>query len=308
MAKKISQDRRAEDAVPRFKSEPAHLVGQQNVVPESPERPEETPRVLFRILLAPDQRITVRGKSFPSREEWTLQRSRRRSDGSWVRDRSGGLQLAPDAMDQLRDGLVRGLHELGSVAPTLSFLYLAERYGHAAEAGDSNALVSHLVLKALALALGNGDGDALADMGREALRYIRTRRPSFVPVGDGEGALDLKGDEARRVGRDRLFRTASRFCSELSKDTDFGEAADELSWDVERLHPEAVRQAEIREAAAPDFPNTGLGRSRIAEKLAEVLRRWPNPKPEKVARKALRMFGVEEDKVKRYFDYRQTLP
>ena len=128
-----------------------------------------------------------------------------------------------------------------------------------------------------------------ATVGREALRHIRARRPEFVPVGDGEGALDLKGDEARRVGRDRLLRTASRFCDELGEDTDFAEA---------------VRQAEIQEAKAPDFPNTGSGRGRIAEKLAEKLRCRSNPKPEWVARTALRMFGVDEAKVKHYFDHR----
>jgi hypothetical protein len=305
MAAKGPKGGRTGAATLQFKSDPAHLVDQQIVKPEDPAGP---PRVLFRIPLAPDERITVLGKNFPSRDDWTLQRSRRGSDGRWVRERSGGLRVDPDAVERLRDGLVHGLHQLGSVAPTLSFAYLADRYEHDAEAGDANALVTHLVLKALGLALGNGDGEALAGMGREALRHIRTRRPNFVPVGDGEGALDLKGDEARRVGRDRLLRTASRFCSELSENTDFYEAADELSWDVQRLHPEAVRQAEIREAAAPDFPGTGLGRTRIAEKLADVLRRWSNPEPEGVARKALRMFGVEEHKVKRYFDYRQTLP
>ncbi|MBK8696948.1 MAG: hypothetical protein IPN17_32975 [Deltaproteobacteria bacterium] len=162
-------------------------------------------------------------------------------------------------------------------------------------------------MDALALALGSGDGEALADMGREALRYIRTRRPNFVPVGDGEGALDLKGDEARRVGRDRLFRTASRFCSELSENTDFYEAADELSWDVERLHPEAVRQAEIREAQAPDFPRQGWDGPGSPRSSPRVSVAGPT-RSRRVARKALRMFGVEERKVKRYFDYRQTLP
>jgi hypothetical protein len=305
MPTKKSKGGDAKEATARFQAEPMHLVAQGLVRSEDPDG---EPRVLFRIPLGPDERICVLGKAFPSMEEWTLRRARRQSDGRWVWDRSAGLQLDPNAVVRLRDGLIRGLHQMGSVAPSVSMAYLAERYEHGAEAGDANALASHLVLKALAMALGNGDGEALAEMGREALRRIRAGRPDFVPVGDGEGALDLKGDEARRVGRDRLYRTADRFCSGLSDNTDFHGAADELSWDVQRLHPEAVRQAEMREAAARDFPNTGAGRTRIEEKLADVLRRWPNPKPESVARKALRMFGVEEDKVKRYFDYRQTLP
>ncbi|TAK22848.1 MAG: hypothetical protein EPO40_27835 [Myxococcaceae bacterium] len=291
----------AKEATARFRAEPMHLVAQELVKPEDPDG---EPRVLFRIPLGANERISVLGRAFPSMEEWTLRRARRGSDGRWVWDRSAGLQLDPDSVVRLRNGLIRGLQQMGSVAPSVSLAYLAERYEHGAEAGDANALVSHLVLRALALALGNGDGEALAAMGREALRHIRARRPEFVPVGDGEGALDLKGDEARRVGRDRLLRTASRFCDELGEDTDFAEAADELSWDIERLHPEAVRQAEIQEAKAPDFPNTGSGRGRIAEKLAEKLRCRSNPKPEWVARTALRMFGVDEAKVKHYFDHR----
>ncbi|TAK29774.1 MAG: hypothetical protein EPO40_09445 [Myxococcaceae bacterium] len=291
----------AKEATARFRAEPMHLVAQELVKPEDPDG---EPRVLFRIPLGANERISVLGRAFPSMEEWTLRRARRGSDGRWVWDRSAGLQIDPDSVERLRNGLIRGMQQMGSVAPSVSLAYLAERYEHGAEAGDANALVSHLVLRALALALGNGDGEALAEMGREALRHIRARRPDFVPVGDGEGALDLKGDEARRVGRDRLLRTASRFCSELGEDTDFAEVADDLSWDVERLHPEAVRQAEIREANAPDFPKTGSGRRRIAEKLAEKLRCRSNPKPEWVARTALRMFGVDEAKVKHYFDHR----
>lgn len=38
---------------------------------------------------------------------------------------------------------------MGSVAPSVSLAYLAERYEHGAEAGDANALVSHLVLRVL---------------------------------------------------------------------------------------------------------------------------------------------------------------
>ena len=244
------------------------------------------------------------GRDFPSRDDWTFQRFRRNPDGKWVPDRSAGLKLNSNAAQRLRNGLLLGLHQLGFVAPTVSFSYLADRYEHDIEEGDANALVCHLVLKALALAVGNGDGEALAGMGREALRYIRVHRPDFVPVGEGEGALDLKGDEGRRIGKDRLLRTAIRFCTELSDVTDFDQAADELSWEVERLHPEAFRQAEVREAATPGSPKGTFGRTQIAEKLAEVLRRRSNPTPGWVARKALRMFGVEADKVKHYFDYR----
>ncbi|MBK6533420.1 MAG: hypothetical protein IPF99_28675 [Deltaproteobacteria bacterium] len=256
----------AKETTTRFRAEPMHLVAQGLVKPEDPDG---EPRVLFRIPLGPDERICVLGKTFPSMEEWTLRRARRRSDGRWVWDRSAGLQLDPNAVVRLRDGLIHGLHQMGSVAPSVSMAYLAERYEHGAESGDANALVSHLVLRALALALGNGDGEALAAMGREALRQDPGPSARVRAGRRRRGALDLKGDEARRVGRNRRLVRASRFCDELSKDTDFAEAADELSWDIERLHPEAVRQAEIREAKAPDFPNTGSGRGRIAEKLAE---------------------------------------
>gem|GEM_PF-6890610 len=229
---------------------------------------------------------------------------RRDRDGAWVGDPGPGLRLDPNALELFQEGILEMLHAHGVAAPQLSFSYQAERYEAEVEAGDRSAVVPHLVLKALALALGNGDRKALGELGRAAQRYIRSHVPGYLAVGDGDGLLDQKGDEGRVPGKERLLRSATAFCRDLDEETDFGTVAAELAADVELLHRESFDVSVAEEARARPDDTVTPAPMRLEERLAAELERSTNPTPESVARLALKTFGVPTDKVRHYFDYR----
>jgi len=272
--------------------------------------PGQERRELFHIFLGPKDKVCVFGKDFPDLDDWCFKRFRRK-EGKWVRDASSGLSIEPQALERFRDGLIREAHRLGSTAPALSFTYLSERYRNQVENGEDEAIVPHLVLKALAMALGNGDRDAAGRMGREALKYIRTQLPDFVSVGDGDGLLDQKGDDGRSPGKERVLRAATQFCREHGDDTDYEGVANDLGWAVERVHPKALRAellAVANAARASCIPPEKIppAQTTLYESLERDLQMQRNPTPEAVARLALSSFGVPEEKVKHYFDYRYS--
>lgn len=304
-----TKPRKLAPARPRsLEPRPEHLVGQGIVRPGGPD---ERRHQLFRIRLGHNDKVCVFGKNFPSREAWSFRRFRRSADGTWKPDAGAGLRLDPVAMELFRDGLLRALHDLGSPAPLLSFEYVSERYRAATEEGEDAALVPQLVLKALALALGTGDREGASRLARDALKYIRTHQPEYVTPGDGDGFLDQKGDEGRNPGKERLLRAASEFCRRQGKDIDCNEAADRLGWWVEQLHPQAVRAALIAAADVARASAVVPGRipsvlTAIYEGLEKDLDTIVDPTPESVARLTLTSFGVPDDKVRHYFDYRYT--
>ncbi|TAK30194.1 MAG: dienelactone hydrolase family protein [Myxococcaceae bacterium] len=294
---------RARTLAPR----PEHLVGQQ---PVRTEGVAQARRELFRLSLCDDDEIRIVGTDVTALESWRLHRYRR-SDGEWHRDDSQCLFLGTNSTEKFRDALIREAHESGSAAPWLSFEYQSERYRNEIEADDDSAIVPHLVLKALALALGNGDLKAAGHMGREALKYIRTQLPDFVTPGDGDGLLDQKGDSGRIAGKERLLRVCTEFCRDHEDDSDYEDAASQLGFWVERLHPKAVRSAcktaaEVARASRKANEQIPPALGEFYARLERALQTQTDPTPEGVARLALLTLGVETEKVAHYFDYRYT--
>ncbi len=290
-----------------FTARPEHLVGQQLVRTDGVGQKR---RELFRLPLGDDDQVRIFGTDPSALESWRLRRFRR-AEGKWSQDTTHGLYIGSDSREEFRDALIQETHQSGSVAPLLSFEYQSDRYRSEVEADDDGAIVPHLVLKALALALGKGDREAAGRMGRDALKYIRTQIPEFVTAGDGDGLLDQKGDSGRSAGKERLLRAATDFCRYHEDDSDYEEAASQLSFWVERLHPKAVRSA--CKAAAEVARASRKANERIPPVLGEfsarierALQTQTDPTPEGVARLALLTLGVEKDKVAHYFDYRYT--
>lgn len=280
---------------------PEHLVGQGVVA--SVQHGEKRSQ-LFRISLGPDDKVCVFGKHSSWTEEWTFRRYRRGADGAWVRDNRPGLHLDPAKGELFRDGLLQALHQRGVPAPSLGFTYLAERHEAEAAEGEPGALVSHLVLKALGRALGQGDQEGLGELGRAALKYIRTQTPGYVAFGDGDGLLDRKGDDSRNTGKDQLLHCATSFCREVGLNADVGRAALDLAWEVERLHPDSYLAAVKLEAEAHPEQAATPAVTRLCDRLARRLERSVRPTPESVARLALKTLGAPKEKVAHYFDYR----
>jgi carboxymethylenebutenolidase len=289
-----------------FTARPEHLVGQQNVPPDGVGQKR---RELFRLPLGADDQVRIFGTDPSALESWRFRRFRR-AEGKWSQDTTHGLYIGSDSREEFRDALIQETHQSGSLAPLLSFEYQSDRYRSEVEA-DDGAIVPHLVLKALALALGKGDREAAGRMGRDALKYIRTQIPEFVTVGDGDGLLDQKGDSGRNAGKEKLLRASTEFCRDHEDDTDYEDAASQLGFWVERLHPKAVRSAckaaaEVARASrkANEQIPSALGESYA--RLERALQVQTDPTPEGVARLALLTLGVETDKVAHYFDYRYT--
>jgi carboxymethylenebutenolidase len=290
-----------------FTARPEHLVGQQNVPPDGVGQKR---RELFRLSLGADDQVRIFGTDPSALESWRFRRFRR-AEGKWSQDTTHGLYIGSDSREEFRDALIQETHQSGSLAPLLSFEYQSDRYRSEVEADDDGAIVPHLVLKALALALGKGDREAAGRMGRDALKYIRTQIPDFVTAGDGDGLLDQKGDSGRNAGKEKLLRASTEFCRDHEDDTDYEDAASQLGFWVERLHPKAVRSAckaaaEVARASRKANEQIPSALGEFYARLERALQTQTDPTPEGVARLALLTLGVETDKVAHYFDYRYT--
>ena len=258
------------------------------------------------IVVAESARLSLRPADQPGERGWRLVRTERDATGAWVADEGPGLRLAPGELERFPRAVVDAFHEGGFPAPPMSLAFLAEAYETDAEAGGVTAttLVPALVLRALALALAGGDHDRLLAMGRAALENVRVFQPQYVPLGDGDGLLERKGDDARNVGKDELLAAATRFCRNAQIDEDdLLAAAGELGFLVERMHPVPFGRAE-----AEAFRNPPTGAPADVHPLEWALRtalgKMSAPTPEAVARLALRTHGVSERQAAHYFEYR----
>lgn len=232
-------------------------------------------------------------------EPWSLRFLDREEGGDWRVDPTPGLRIDYWELPGFRDFLLSVLQKHGMVPPRPALEDVAQRYREEVEEGDPDALVIVRVLDAMALALRE-DPEVATDLLVMSDTYLRRKRPGALLQGAGDPRLKRSGRTP--AAAEALLRLAKEVAEtqEVPLDAterakgyadDFDSYAEALAWEVGRAFPGTYPPRDLN-----------LARQAVAA-LAETLRKKNLRTPQKVARAALRAFGMPEDTVRNFFSY-----
>lgn len=232
-------------------------------------------------------------------EPWWLRFVDVEADGQQRVDPSPGLHLPYFELAAFRDLLIREMTRSGISPPRLTLEEVAQSYRADAEAGDQRALTIVQVLRALHVALDQDPAVAETWL-RQAHGYLIDKRPDTIPLGAGDSRIRRSG--RRPAAAEALLQVAREWEQDptppippYAYDPTVGDSFDdyalELDWVMEVVFLGAYTPRDLG----------ALTRCRDA--LAALLRTSDPRNAETIVLATLRLYGVEEKKVRNFLSF-----